>query len=298
MTQQQPRDMDGRQVDAIARDLAELRVHPLSAFRIELDPGWKKTGSLNHEATWWVVYSGQVSIRLRGVRDRIPVGPGDMFFMPVPVNGQISVEGAQKVKAITVHFYPPLMGSWRRFGRLGFPNFYPAHPEAPWVSTSTYLADLCREPRPQAWRREAAHLISGVIFYLARKFGDQFKPATATAGHPAWERIAPALRVLEARFSDPALSVSDLAAVAGLGLSRFREVFRSALQHSPREHIRYCRMEEARRYLLTTGLSCKEIAGRCGFSDSAYFYRTFRSMTGMTPNAFRQTSGEALDVWS
>lgn len=284
--------------DAIARDLGELRVHALSAFRIALDPGWKKTGSLNREAAWWVVYNGRVSVRLQGVRDRIQVGQGDMFFLPTPVNGQIAVEGRRPVEAVTIHFYPAIMGSWRRFGRLGFPNFYAARADAPWASVSSYLADLCREPRPPAWQQEAQHLIIGVVFYLARKYGHEFRPATTTAGHPAWERIAPALRLVEARFSDPELSVSDLAQAAGLGLSRFREVFRQALQHSPREHIRHYRMEEALRYLLTTGLSCKEIATRCGFSDSAYFYRTFKSITGMTPKAFRQTSGEALDVWS
>jgi len=145
----------------IARDLAEIRVHALSAFDIALDPGWKKTGSLNREAAWWVVYEGSVSVRLQGMRDRIPVGPGDMFFMPVPVSGQIAVDGSEPVGAVTVHFYPAIMGSWRRFGRLGFPNLYPAHPDAPWSSVSTYLADLCSTPRPPSWRTEASHLIRG-----------------------------------------------------------------------------------------------------------------------------------------
>lgn len=283
---------------AIARDLGELAIHPLSAFSIVCEPGWNKTGSLNREAAWWVVYSGRVSVRLQGLREPIHVNRGDLLFLPVPVSGQITVESAGRVAAATVHFYPTIMGSWRRFGRLGFPNLYSAHPDAPWIPASRYLADLCAQPRPPSWRVEAAHIIASIMFYLARRYGDEFKPATTTAGHPAWERISPALRLVEARFADPELSVTDLAEAAGLGLSRFREVFHAALQHPPREHIRLRRIEEARRYLLTTGLGCKEIAARCGFSDTAYFYRTFKSMTGMTPKAFRKTSGESLDVWS
>lgn len=54
--------------------------------------------------------------------------------------------------------------------------------------------------------------------------------------------------------------------------------------------IRYlnnCRMNEAKRLLISTDKSVKEIVEKCGFSDETNFCRTFRKLTYKTPTAFR-----------
>ena len=54
--------------------------------------------------------------------------------------------------------------------------------------------------------------------------------------------------------------------------------------------IRYlnnCRMNEAKRLLISTDKSVKEIVEKCGFSDETNFCRTFRKLTSKTPTAFR-----------
>ena len=52
---------------------------------------------------------------------------------------------------------------------------------------------------------------------------------------------------------------------------------------------------EAMRYLSFSGASVKEIAGRLGFSDPAYFARFFRRMTGQTASQFRHDARAASE---
>jgi AraC-like DNA-binding protein len=51
------------------------------------------------------------------------------------------------------------------------------------------------------------------------------------------------------------------------------------------------RMEAAYRYLLTSGLSIREIGRRIGYSDAANFVRAFRRHTGTTPDRYRRNAG-------
>lgn len=58
------------------------------------------------------------------------------------------------------------------------------------------------------------------------------------------------------------------------------------------EHIHERLVLEAKRRLLHTDLSAKEIAWQLGFEDDAYFHRFFKRLTGETPATFRTTIRE------
>ena len=56
---------------------------------------------------------------------------------------------------------------------------------------------------------------------------------------------------------------------------------------NPTEHINIQMLVEAKRLLVNTDRSIKEIAFQLYFDDPAYFGRFFKNQTGLTPNQFR-----------
>ncbi len=65
-------------------------------------------------------------------------------------------------------------------------------------------------------------------------------------------------------------------------------VYRENFGHSLTEAIHRSRMEHARRLLLLSALSVKQVAASCGYAEADYFRRMFRRFYGMPPLAFRR----------
>jgi len=55
--------------------------------------------------------------------------------------------------------------------------------------------------------------------------------------------------------------------------------------------VREARTREAKRFLLRTDLTVRQVASWVGFADPAYFCRFFRRETGSSPGDFRQGRG-------
>jgi len=54
----------------------------------------------------------------------------------------------------------------------------------------------------------------------------------------------------------------------------------------PIEYINRKRIQQAQILILTNAGSMKEIAAKTGFSDIAYFSRTFKRYTGISPSKY------------
>ena len=83
------------------------------------------------------------------------------------------------------------------------------------------------------------------------------------------------------------LPVASLAAAFRLSPSRFAHRFREAFGTSPQAYVEGCRIEMARRLLLTTAMSVKEVALTCGFNDPLYFSKRFFHATCSAPSRWR-----------
>ena len=64
--------------------------------------------------------------------------------------------------------------------------------------------------------------------------------------------------------------------------------FKNAAGCSPIQYLIKLRISRAEELLTDTTIPIGEIAGKCGFSDSNYFCKTFHRHTGMSPRQFRQ----------
>lgn len=86
---------------------------------------------------------------------------------------------------------------------------------------------------------------------------------------------------------DQRVSVGDLAALVGLSESWFARAFKQTTGVPPHRWQLRLRVDRARD-LLANGAPLAEIAAQTGFADQAHLTRSFRSLTGTTPAAWRK----------
>lgn len=82
------------------------------------------------------------------------------------------------------------------------------------------------------------------------------------------------------------ISLDALAGEYGYSKSHICRLIRRASGTTFTEMVNRLRVREACR-LIDSGMRCSEAAEKCGFSDAAYFARTFRKYMGMAPGEFR-----------
>lgn len=99
-------------------------------------------------------------------------------------------------------------------------------------------------------------------------------------------------RTIVAMHEDPGRSWSnvDLAAVAGMSLSRFADTFRDRVGESPQAYLRRWRMTLARQDL-DRGDRVQSVARRYGYGSSEALARAFQRQYGMNPLAIRRPPG-------
>ncbi|MEU4257283.1 AraC family transcriptional regulator [Streptomyces fradiae] len=90
-------------------------------------------------------------------------------------------------------------------------------------------------------------------------------------------------------LGDPALwSVRACAARIGVTPGHLTDAVKAATGRTPGQLVREARAHEAKRLLARTDLTVRQVAGRVGFDDAAYFCRFFRRETGVSPGDFRR----------
>jgi len=95
-------------------------------------------------------------------------------------------------------------------------------------------------------------------------------------------------RLVEIHFRDKH-GVSEYAEMLGIAPKTLSSRFNKLKLENPNEIIKNRIVLEAKRLLLFTGLSMKEIAHKLGYDDPAYFSRIFTQKTGATPAAFKRS---------
>ncbi|HEX2978730.1 MAG TPA: substrate-binding domain-containing protein [Anaerolineaceae bacterium] len=86
------------------------------------------------------------------------------------------------------------------------------------------------------------------------------------------------------------ISRREIAQYVSISEDHLTFCFRQELGTTPIEYLQRYRVHQARRLLKDSESSISEIALNVGFSDSGYFSRIFRRITGMSPETFRRSS--------
>ncbi|MCK1638346.1 AraC family transcriptional regulator [Bradyrhizobium sp. 157] len=96
------------------------------------------------------------------------------------------------------------------------------------------------------------------------------------------QRVARAVAVLRAEFTQP-LRVARLAAVAGMSPSSFHQHFRTVTSLSPLQFQKQLRLIEARRLMLSDGVTSSSAAFAVGYESVSQFTREYGRMFGLPP---------------
>jgi AraC family transcriptional regulator len=92
------------------------------------------------------------------------------------------------------------------------------------------------------------------------------------------------------------LSLSELAALAGLGTSHFKSLFKDATHLPVHQYVIKCRVELAVNLLSHGKMNLTEVASLAGFSDQSHMARCMRRLLGVTPAQVRRQSQPYSEV--
>jgi AraC-like DNA-binding protein len=91
------------------------------------------------------------------------------------------------------------------------------------------------------------------------------------------------------------ITLSDLAAIAGLSRMHFAAQFRAAMNLRPHEYLLRRRIKRAKELLQNSTMTLVEISLTVGFQTQAHFTTVFKRFVGETPYQWRGANGIAID---
>ena len=87
---------------------------------------------------------------------------------------------------------------------------------------------------------------------------------------------------------DKQIDFSSIAESQAVSAPYLSKLFHDHAGTSPSKYLAEYRMQQAKKLLLDTKLSIKEIADRVGYPDQFHFSKSFRNMVGLSPAQFRE----------
>ncbi|WP_232073858.1 AraC family transcriptional regulator [Spirosoma aureum] len=139
------------------------------------------------------------------------------------------------------------------------------------------------------WRNNMLHsYVNVLLIYLSRLYTEQFQADHSSPDRSLLKRFWSSI---DSHF-DTLHQVADYANLLNLTPGHLNDRIKQQSGKTAIEHIHERLVLEAKRRLLHTDLSAKEIAWQLGFEDGAYFHRFFKRLTGETPTTFRTTIRE------
>jgi AraC family transcriptional regulator len=126
--------------------------------------------------------------------------------------------------------------------------------------------------------------MQGLILEIL-SFAARHSAAPAERRPPRW--LNQAQEMIRDRFAD-SLSLDAIAKEVAVHPAHLAREYRRTYGCSIGEAVRRLRVEYACRALSSSTLPLATIAAAAGFADQSHFTRIFRSITGLTPLAFRQ----------
>jgi AraC family transcriptional activator of pobA len=123
-----------------------------------------------------------------------------------------------------------------------------------------------------------------LVIYLSRLYNEQYGESKITKNYCLLKDFQELIGENHAKLHD----VATYANLLNLTPGYLNDVVKQQSGKTAISHIHNRLVVEAKRKLLHTDLSVKQVADELGFEDAAYFNRFFKRLTDSTPVAFRQ----------
>lgn len=185
-----------------------------------------------------------------------------------------------------IHFAPPPGDFFARETlprepeRYLMPETGKMHPSGRLLELSRMLLDFLQgEPLPEGGQDCGLTLLLAVLSREFSQWESREQPVSPVVLQAAeWVR----------RNFHRGITVSDAAEAFGYSAEYLSSLFRQQMGMPLARFIIQTRMQAARSLLREYGVSVREAALSCGFSDEHYFIRRFRREEGVTPGAYRR----------
>jgi len=215
--------------------------------------------------------------------ERLPIRAGELLVIPPQI---AHAYGADKKSPWTIHWFHAQGSLLANF--LAELNVSATRPviflgdDAQVLAIFEEVLDLLEHGyTPQQILHAAqalAHLLAVVIRHRHENWREQ---------PDARQKINRTLAYMKEHLGQP-MKLDKLAAIANLSRSRYAALFKAQTGFAPIDYFNRLRMHQACQWLDTTDLSVKAVASRLGYDDPLYFSRVFRSVTEMSPVAYRR----------
>ena len=201
----------------------------------------------------------------------ISLSEKDFIFLPMgsKYNTHMYVEEG-KVETILINFY------------ISEPNPYPIPPFTVLKDSTNILGTIMKRVFTESLSGPNQRILAkSDMFLLFHTVLDMFNEENFDS-----KLIRDAKLMLS---GGEALSIEDIAQKLLISSSGLRKKFKDIEGVSPKEYSLKCRLDNAKLMLVSTDLSINEIAEKCGFYDTAYFYKIFCKNIGVTPKKYRDS---------
>ncbi len=130
-------------------------------------------------------------------------------------------------------------------------------------------------------------LVHGILVKVLRLINDQFQLLRNSKEHPLERQIMDYI----ANHYMNNLSLKDLSQRFHISQYYLEHIFKEYTGEAPINYLIRCRLEMAKKLLLTTGNSVTAISQMTGYETVSYFCVAFKKSTGMTPTQYQKSGG-------
>ena len=96
-------------------------------------------------------------------------------------------------------------------------------------------------------------------------------------------------QLIRENLTDQTFEIAAQAQQYGITMHHLRYCFEKDIGKTPLEYLTELRMELARQLIISSNERIKDVAARCGYTDSYYFSRCFKKYYGISPELFRSS---------
>lgn len=262
----------------------ELTPRLLMAARSELNTSWRALPSHNPYNRIYFIEDGDGRVSLAG--REILLRPGNLYFLPA--HTPIGYQTASRVVILWLHCALGPASGLELGAFLPCRNeVTPAHPK----QIQTLFNRLIRlhgvTTTGASWAQTLE--IRGLLFQLLAACA---APQGATPKHPTdlaqFRRFLPVLERME-RTQDSPPSLPELARLLHMTPPAFSRRFAALFGLPPIRYQLARRIATARQMLRASDVKIEEVARCLGFSDAFHFSKTFKHLTGISPQQFRRS---------
>jgi len=230
---------------------------------------------------------GTLSVATGDSGETVVLTPGHLFIIPPHTFFRYEPIGTDPIQYLWVHFTG--YGAANLLTDCSLPLRMPCNIGFPYEAEekfhALFKAFLCRD---SCMDTATVSRLMDICVLFGRSLRMK-KENTSSTVLKSSNRLYVSLTYIHENLSGP-LSISVLAEMENLGLTRYRTLFHEIMGISPLAYIKNLRIQQAVTLLQQTNFPIADIASSVGYEDPLYFSRVFRRTYGISPTEYRNLS--------